>query len=434
MYWQNYNFYEAEAAREGKPLLRINMDETSVPLVPQSFRGVVMRTWLRAQNATPPRFRAGRGKQRLNLTYVAFVSDDADLNRSLPQFVIVSRAAISAAAFATLYDQAPGLIFLIRSETSWTTAPVLVDIVRTLAAVLRQERPDHAYVLAFDVASSHMAPEVFRALRSARIFPLLVPAKVTWLLQPLDVFCFRLFKERLRRAYYDRFASEQPPQVTLAWFLPVLYAEITRTILEHPWPDIFHKVGLSTGQLAVRSFIKDHLQLENITAPPAVALTEEEVKRICPARRPVSAHYFGALPVPKAVAALPAPAPVLELPPPPVAILPPAPLAAPMLPPPGVVEHSYNTRRQRRRVQTWQAQTAAAAAESQANSESQPASAGEPSSSAWPATPKASMPKPPPPSPPPLPRSTPATPKKSPPTLKPPPAKPKKPPPPTPKL
>ena len=45
IYWKGYNFYEAEAHARGRPLVRINMDETSVPVVPAPLRGVVMRRW-----------------------------------------------------------------------------------------------------------------------------------------------------------------------------------------------------------------------------------------------------------------------------------------------------------------------------------------------------------------------------------------------------
>ena len=43
------------------------------------------------------------------------------------------------------------------------------------------------------------ADEVFQAMRGEDSWPLLVPAKGTWLLQPLGLAVFRLLKQALRR-------------------------------------------------------------------------------------------------------------------------------------------------------------------------------------------------------------------------------------------
>ena len=48
-----YNHYHEEATREGKTILRVNLDETSVAVVPTPLRGVVMKTGCRLQAAAP---------------------------------------------------------------------------------------------------------------------------------------------------------------------------------------------------------------------------------------------------------------------------------------------------------------------------------------------------------------------------------------------
>ena len=49
------------------------------------------------------------------------------------------------------------------------------------------------------VWSAALAGEVFQAMRGEDSWPLLVPAKGTWLLQPLGLAVFRLLKQALRR-------------------------------------------------------------------------------------------------------------------------------------------------------------------------------------------------------------------------------------------
>ena len=394
IYWKTYNFYEAEAQAREKPLLRINMDETSVPLIPAPLRGVVMRKWRYHTFARPGRFRAGRQQQRTNLTYVAFVSDDADLNRHLPQVVIGRTSILLVRDFQELLNAAPETIYLVRSESGWVTEPVLREIFGLLAEVLHQRRPEHAYVLAFDCASQHLQPSLLALLRGRGIYPLLVPAKMTWLLQPLDVYCFRYFKERLRRRFYDTF-SQRPDAITMQWYLPVLYDVILETIQQKAWPDIFRNVGLLALQSSVSSYIKAHLELERIPALPALCPTQDEIAAICPRGRALPAVAFGALPKAKAAPALPEPAPVPALPAP----APPPEVLVPL----GALEHPYYTRRQRRRLEAVAQDTMPAVASASASSSTAPPiGRAEALPPGWPKAPPA-MPRPPPRPPPPLP-------------------------------
>ena len=194
IYWKGYNFYEAEAHARGRPLVRINMDETSVPVVPAPLRGVVMRSWRYHTFARPGRLRTGRQQQRANLTYVAFVSDDPELNRHFAQVVIGRKSILLLRDFPKLFNLAPDTIYLMRSDSGWAAEAVLRETLGLLAEVLHHRRPDHVYVLAFDCAPKNLQPALLWLLRGRGMCPLLVPAKMIWLRQPLDVYCFRYFK------------------------------------------------------------------------------------------------------------------------------------------------------------------------------------------------------------------------------------------------
>ena len=363
------------------------MDETAVPVVPPSLKGVVMRRWRNMRFARPGRFQAGRNKNRQYLTYVAFVSDDHELNRHLPQVVIGRKEILLQRDFMELFNLTPDTVYLHRSDSGWNTGPVLREIYILLAEILQQHRPDHAYVLSFDCAACHMHPCLWTLLRARGIYPLLVPAKTTWLLQPLDVHCFRYFKERLRRRFCDTF-SERPAALTMSWFLPLLYDVIVETIQKKPCPQIFRTVGLGELQSGVSSYIKAHLELESITAAPALPLSQDEVVAICPRHHALPAVVFGPLPppcMPKALVAAP-PVAVRALPPP-----------AEILMPAGPLEHPYYTRCQKRRLEDSPAEAPpkAPTAAASSSSASQAALPAEPLPRAWPRAPAAAkMPAP----------------------------------------
>jgi len=181
------------------------MDETSVGLVQTPKCGVVIRC--RGAKGRP-RLRATRAQQRTNLTYVAFVSDDADLQKHLPQFIIGSRkSCFTQRDFPRLFDTSPPLVFLIQGDKSWTTSKIMGQMIRVLGACCRGARPDAAFAFSFDAAPTHIYDHVWWQCHAEGLWPLLVPAKVTWLLQPLDAYVFRIFKDTLRRRYHDRYAT-----------------------------------------------------------------------------------------------------------------------------------------------------------------------------------------------------------------------------------
>ena len=107
-----------------------------------------------------------------------------------------------------------------------------------------------------------------------RIYGHWLPAKTTSLLQPLDVYVFRSFKELLRRKFHDLYAVHSQ-DVDVTWFLQVLYEVIETVIQQRAWPSIFELVGLSEGQLRVTPYILDHLGVTRVApldiSPPSAA-------------------------------------------------------------------------------------------------------------------------------------------------------------------
>ena len=120
---------------------------------------------------------------------------------------------------------------------------------------------------------------------------MLVPAKTTSLLQPLDVYVFRSFKELLRRKFHDLYAVHTQ-DVDGNWFLQVLYEVIQAVIASRAWPTIFEQVGLSEGQLQVTRYILDHLGVP-LVAPLAIGPpTAADLAAVLPRGRIIAPALF----------------------------------------------------------------------------------------------------------------------------------------------
>ena len=269
----------------------MNLDETSVGVVQKPTLGVVMKAGKRVRVAVPSRLRVTRGSQRLNLTYVALVSDDPDFTRELPQFIIGDARSFPIGIFHGLFVQAPTMTFLMRAGSAWCTYSILIRILRLLGHVCRNARPGALVVLCLDTVNSHINLDVLRTFHEENIRPLFVPARTTSLLQPLDVYVFRVFKERLRRQFHDRYAVRSEG-VDMQWFLSVLYEVIDEVIVTRPWPHIFQNLGLSDRQLLVSVYLRAHVDVPVLQALEPGPPTDADVAALLPRGRRISAAQF----------------------------------------------------------------------------------------------------------------------------------------------
>ena len=260
------------------------MDETAIALVQKPTKGVVMpRAW--RGRARRPRLRASLGQQRTNLTYAAFVCDDAELQPMMPQFVIGSNRSLPQRHYRALFDETPATVFLLRGENAWNTHELLVEMIDVVAAVCRAARPNAVVVFCMDMAFAHLHVNVLRALQRHRFRVLLVPAKATWLLQPLDAWVFRAFKDYLRRRFHDSAAVHGEFAVSVEWLLPILYDAIQTVICGRDWRHAFERVGLGQGSAGVSRELLSQLELTEVPPASHQRPADHDLLAILPATR-----------------------------------------------------------------------------------------------------------------------------------------------------
>jgi hypothetical protein len=80
------------------------------------------------------------------------------------------------------------------------TASTLKQVFSIYIREIRAIRPNAEIVMVFDVAAPHMTREVFKHFSRQNLHTLLVPAGMTWLLQPLD----KHVLSTLKRSMHDR--------------------------------------------------------------------------------------------------------------------------------------------------------------------------------------------------------------------------------------
>jgi len=268
--WQWSNFWEARIDAT-KRVVHINMDETSVKLFSGDAKGAVAALPGEKMKET-----LGRAEQRASLrvrrsaiSHVAFVCDDEEIQRLLPQVIIgnekvLPRYVVDAVSGASRLDN----IFILRRKSSWVNASVLVNIVNLLAASLKDKMSSHAFILSMDGAPAHTAAGVPRACARGGMMLVYIPACMTSMMQPCDTHVFARYKSFLRkRLEQHRLASVAGCNTTQQ--VVETMCEGIREVLEgRSWVRAFQHTGLREQQRHVgRSFLRKLQWAE----PPSVS-------------------------------------------------------------------------------------------------------------------------------------------------------------------
>ena len=247
----------------GKVPLRINLDETSICLYQGEGKGTIIADKKRSR----PMQNVSRGKRRCCLTHVAFLCDRPDVQPLLPQVLIGNEATFLVGLLPTLNLERPPSVRLLRQKSAWNCGETCARIIRMLGATLAPYTDAVQPILLLDAVRIHTTPQVLAACNAMKIWPVLVPAKLTWLLQPLDTDAFLPFKRRLRAAYQDACARSADGTLTTRQFLPCVYDAVNGVLSGRCWETTFEQNGFGSNQTNISPYVMRQLQID---APPSI--------------------------------------------------------------------------------------------------------------------------------------------------------------------
>ena len=208
-----------------------------------------------------------RGKRRCCLTHVAFLCDRPDVQPLLPQVLIGNEATFLVGLLPTLNLERPPSVRLLRQKSAWNCGETCARIIRMLGATLAPYTDAVQPILLLDAVRIHTTPQVLAACNAMKIWPVLVPAKLTWLLQPLDTDAFLPFKRRLRAAYQDACARSADGTLTTRQFLPCVYDAVNGVLSGRCWETTFEQNGFGSNQTNISPYVMRQLQID---APPSI--------------------------------------------------------------------------------------------------------------------------------------------------------------------
>jgi len=236
-HWQWLRYTERRVP-EGKKLLLMNLDETSISCAPETRQGLIV-----VQSSRQARAVVRTQDSRTNFTYVAVICPDPALQETMPHFIIGCKRKVTEAQTQELMNSAQPHVHVWRNgEKAWNNNILMQRILRVISDAV-SHRADLQPVLILDVAPCHIHEAVMRKAKSLGIWLVYVPAQVTSLVQPLDTHAFASFKAWLRQEYMKLRGKSVDGLVDRLPWLRVLQRARASFFNQRIWTDSFRDTG-----------------------------------------------------------------------------------------------------------------------------------------------------------------------------------------------
>ena len=266
----------------------VNIDETGMANVKEGRYGVVVS---RGRQRALDNVERADQRYLSRCTLVAAIADDAATQAVLPQVFLPRQAAAAtpsrAAIQAVVEAGAPAECW--HGSGGFLSASLLRQYLTKLRAAVRLARPGWRVVIAMDAANSHTNLKVLRHARRLGMHLLLVPARMTWMLQPLDTHVFAVLKRRMRHLVMEQRMAAARGRITSAAVLRCAAIAAREIHSSGDWRRVMARAGLSQSDEALRGALQNAHEGRDMTPRPPTAAEMRELLG-CSMRKAEAVH------------------------------------------------------------------------------------------------------------------------------------------------
>jgi len=212
------------------------------------------------------------------MTHVALVADAAESQSLLPQVFLVNQHMVSVGA---CQSEPNSSIYIWREPTAWSSSSMMIRIIDILYDHLPHVLEGYQPILILDCATPHLPSSVLEAATRLGFWVVFAPARITWLVQPLDVFVFRNYKRCLQKAHRRLISGAPGGVVTNALWLSQLTKTASEFLSHRNWHDAFVQTGATGSQTTLTK------ALESFNGLPSPQLTASNLRALFPRNRQV---------------------------------------------------------------------------------------------------------------------------------------------------
>ena len=233
----------------------------------------------------------------------------------MPQVLLLNTHTVTQAEYKRIVEASPPNVYVKLARSAWMNEEIMCILVRLLHEHLKDEWDSYHVVLMLDCFSGHIHYNVQLQCNRFHITLIIIPANLTWLLQPCDTHVFALYKKYMRKLWSEHVEKAPDGVISIVTFLKIVFAVILDIVQSTDWSYAFRENGFHAHFGYLSPFIMKQLKYEE--KPPIVSTMPslEDVRCCFPKGRAIIEHIlFKQLQQPPLLA-LPAPAvsaPMLE--------------------------------------------------------------------------------------------------------------------------
>lgn len=278
--WQSWTRYWLDVLLVGLNYVVVNMDETAIQHEYRSSSGYTVYTSRReAARMGILGERVKTSGTRGHCTLIAFIANDAALQPYLPQILMPrsNEAHPVSAADRERFAALPAPLTKIYGTSGWVSGTSLRYVLTLLRRAIHEREPGKQILVLMDACSAHCTLDLFHHAARLGLFVVLVPAGLTWLAQPLDVFVFGRLKARLREEHRQERRHNGGEVPANAW-ITITGRAVQNVIVNRDWSGAFDRLGFGPNYENITNRLRTYaLPLEEVVARP---LTVDEINQM----------------------------------------------------------------------------------------------------------------------------------------------------------
>ena len=248
---------------KNRKFVLVNMDETGTAHADTMKRGYSVQE-MDDTERRHERYGVARGTADytdMKTSLLGVICNNAALQPHLPQFVLPKfrQKAMPPQYLQDAYDAMGYPLIIKHGTTGWNDDATMREFLLELRSIVYAHDPQLWILLVVDNSRIHVARKMLSYMKSLGILILLIPAKLTWLLQMLDVYVFAEYKRRLRRMTTEAVLSNPEGRMTTGAWVPLLGDATQQILVRADWSRTFSKCGLAADVNLVRQSIREYL-------------------------------------------------------------------------------------------------------------------------------------------------------------------------------
>ena len=256
------------------------MDETSLSTVQHTGKGFISgRRPARRDRRTKPRDANDRNNTRT--TYLAVVADCAALQPLLPQVILpkYTQHAVPSPAHLDVYASYGFPFEFWHRSQGCATPSIIRDWATRIRSAVRSFNNTAWVALIMDCSTTHLCSGTVSHLRRLGFIVVLVPAKLTWLVQLLDAYVFGLVKKEMRLGEARQRVLSGDGKLMPFDRMQIATNSIRRHVINKDWSASFNKLGAGSENRPTAASLLQYCDVEPVL--PALPSLAEFAELVC---------------------------------------------------------------------------------------------------------------------------------------------------------